>query len=177
MPWLKYYEKERERFSKEYATKLNDNELKYAFERLKNHYHIDQELIIRGQRGHGHCWRWRIVLSHESSVGMLAHEVAHAIQWNQKRANEKWHTKRHAAIMKQVSQYLMSHIDNWRIHFTEKQREERQRPELTICSNSVNLSLCPSCGTVVEMRKGINFCHHCGFKVSNSNESHGNSVG
>jgi hypothetical protein len=58
MPWLKYYEKERQRFSREYATGLNDNELEYAFERLKTHYHIDQELIIRGQKGYGHCWRW-----------------------------------------------------------------------------------------------------------------------
>jgi formamidopyrimidine-DNA glycosylase len=103
---------------------------------------------------------------------MLAHEVAHAIQWNQKRPNEKWHTKRHAAIMKQVAQYLMSHIKSLREYLAEKEQKETQKAESRIYSNSASLLLCPSCGTLVEMKKGINFCHHCGLEVSSLNQSH-----
>jgi NADH pyrophosphatase NudC (nudix superfamily) len=157
MPWIKYYEKERRRFSREYSIKLNDDEIKHVFELLKNHYHIPHELTISGRKGYGRCTHRRIRVAHESSIGMLAHEVAHAIQMKQKRPSERWHTQRHATIMKRVCRHITNHID-W------KKTSARRDPEIQQASDS-KLALCPSCGEAIDMRQDVRFCCYCGFRL------------
>lgn len=119
MPWLKYYTREQQLFSAEYATKLDDEEATYVFERLRGHYHFSQWLEIGGGRGSGHCNSWRIRVSHEPSIGLMAHEVAHAIHI--RGDGEKFHTKRHTRIMRRVCKYVMIRLPAWREFLRRKE--------------------------------------------------------
>ena len=157
MPWIKYYEKERQRFSGEYSIKLNDDDIKQVFELLKDHYKIRHELTIGGRKGYGRCTHRRIRVAHESSIGMLAHEVAHAIQMKQRRPSERWHTQRHATIMERVCQHIANHVD-W------KKSSARREPDIKQANES-KLVLCPSCGRAIEVRQDVRFCCYCGFRL------------
>ena len=157
MPWIKYYEKERQRFSREYSTKLSDDETKQVFEHLKNHYQIPHRLTIGGRHGYGRCTNRRIRVSHDGSVGMLAHEVAHAIQMRQRKPNERWHTKRHAAIMKRICKYITNQIDC-------KKFSARKQSDIDQAYDS-ELAFCPSCGEAIDMTQNVRFCCYCGFRL------------
>lgn len=130
MPWLKYYAHERRLFSTEYATQLDDEEAEYVFERLKGHYHFSQWLEIGGRKCSGHCNAWMIRVSHEPSVALIAHEVAHAI--HKRKFGEKFHTKRHTRIMRRVCEYIMRRLPEWRefLRRNETEREARSQARL-----------------------------------------------
>lgn len=113
MPHLKYYDKERQMFPDAFGNKLKNEETKYFYKRLKSHYKIQQDLRL-GTRG-ARCNRWTIELWNNPSVGVMAHEIAHAIDWNNGHARgDKWHTKKHLSIMKRVIAYAMRHADLWK---------------------------------------------------------------
>jgi hypothetical protein len=127
LPCLKYYAQEQRLFSTEFATKLNDEEAEYVFERLKGHYHFSQWLEIGGRKCSGRCNAWMIRVSHEPSVALIAHEVAHAI--HKRKFGEKFHTKRHTRIMQRVCEYMMRRLPEWREFLQRNETEYEARSQ------------------------------------------------
>jgi len=132
LPRLEYCGRERKLFSTEFATKLDDEEAEYVFERLKGHYHFSQWLEIGGRDGSGHCNAWLVRVCHEPSVGLLAHEVAHAM--HNRKPGEKFHTKRHTGIMRRVCEYITRHLTGWREFLQRKEAECEARKQARLLS-------------------------------------------
>ncbi len=116
---LEYYQKEREQFKTEFETTMSDEEARYVFTRLKKRYHLHRDLEFYGNGGGGRCGAWYIRLSHTPSVGIMAHEIAHAIHHRKKVQgkipfNSRSHTRRHRAIMRRVARVIMARLEKWR---------------------------------------------------------------
>ena len=115
MPRLKYYKQEEKKFKEAFARGLSPKEAKQIFKRIKRRFKIEQELcvsknvkgrIVNGNRIEGCCCECHIQIGIPSTVGTLAHEVAHAIQYRTRRINgkpgKKWHDKKHAKLMESI---------------------------------------------------------------------------
>jgi len=112
---LLYYRKEAEQFGDLTSNTLTDAEAVYAFKRLKAHYKLQHRLEFFGHRGGGHCGSFMVTLSHQPSVRVLAHEVAHAIQVKKgKPIGARWHTKKHRSIMNRVWKYITPRMPAWK---------------------------------------------------------------
>jgi len=113
---LLYYRKEAEQFGDLTSNTLTDDEARYAFKRLKAHYKLQNHLELFGYRGGGNCGVFRIRLSHNPSLRVLCHELAHAIQWKKgwHTHGKKWHTKRHKSIMTRVWKYALPRLEGWK---------------------------------------------------------------
>lgn len=123
---LKSYRKEWNEFKTEYETKLSDYEAQYVFERLVRHYHFSRQLIFRGYRQSGNQNPFSIRVSHSPSVGLLAHEVSHAID---KKRRIKVHTKHQRALMRRVCEFIMMRLEDYRQKIEKHEIEKRQRAE------------------------------------------------
>ena len=173
---------ERAALKEAYATVLDDTEMYYVFDRVQAHYGFWQRLKVYGYRGGGSCSEYRILLSHHSTVGVMAHEVAHAIQYQHGHEKGKgWHTKKHLAITREVSELILSHLPEWRaaIRFeaTEKQ------PPMTLTSRiSEGTLVNPAIPQVASLHENSNvttksattyfpgsFCTHCGTRFQEEN--------
>jgi hypothetical protein len=131
---LRYYANEEEVFKKEREMKISDAEAVSIYEKLAGKYKLPQKLEFYGNRQSGACSSFRVRLSHNPSIAILSHEVAHAIQYKKFRKKygyvighpnlkkQRWHTKRHQRIMRKVCDYINKNIDQWRL-----QRQEGQR--------------------------------------------------
>lgn len=85
----------------------------YIFERLKNHYHINEELRFT-DRTNGLCGEWEVLLPLESELGTLIHEVGHGIQFKKGRVRgKKLHTKKLLSIENRIMRYVAPRIDLW----------------------------------------------------------------
>lgn len=115
MPRLEYYKQEEKKFKDAFATGLSPEVAKSIFRRLKRKYNLEQELcvsknvkgrIVKGNRIEGCCCECHIQIGIPSTVGTLAHEVAHAIQYrtrlNQGKPGRKWHDKKHSILMEEI---------------------------------------------------------------------------
>lgn len=133
---LKYYEKEKDEFRKYWSTELNDaNFIRYVFKRLKSHYKFWQNLEFTNRYsniGGGRCNQARVSLGYVTNVGILAHEVAHAIDFEKRPilgyppSKVRRHSKKHLAIMRRVLNYIDSHIEEWRASFQSKTVKESE---------------------------------------------------
>jgi len=129
---LKYYADERELFRKEREMKILDAEAVSIYEKLAGKYKLSQKLEFYGNRQSGSCSVFRIRLSHNPSIAILSHEVAHAIQYkkfkkkygyingNPNLKKHKWHTKKHSRIVRRICDYINKNIDQWRLQQQER---------------------------------------------------------
>ena len=124
---LAYYRTEHETFKTEYATQLSDVDTDLFFGKLKTHYDFRQELVRKGRRGHGSCNQWTLRVASQTSLGILTHEVAHALQFKRRAyaatSGMKFHTKHHTTIMKRVLAYVHAHKEAWLA--VQKAKQER----------------------------------------------------
>ena len=115
MAKLEYYKQEEKKFKDAFATGLSPEEARWIFKRLKRKYNLEQELCvsksmkgrkIKGNQIEGCCCECHIQIGIPSTVGTLAHEVAHAMQYrtrlNQGKPGRKWHDKKHAKLMESI---------------------------------------------------------------------------
>lgn len=139
MPQLNYYENEKAVFKEEfghfYFKKLTDSEIKYVFKKLKTKYKFWHNFEFYGyEYSRSICSSRYVRMIHNASVGSLAHEVAHAIQYMKRRKQcpdwkdgkikkKRWHTKEHLNITRRVLKYMWKHLDDWLE--AENQRHER----------------------------------------------------
>ena len=114
---LIYYRTERDNFPQAYAEILSDSKAEMFFGKLQSHYKIRHYITFGGRRL-GVCNQNSIKLKRgQASVGILAHEVAHAIQF--KKFNytipkgTRFHTKQHTNIMRKVIEFIDNHKANW----------------------------------------------------------------
>jgi hypothetical protein len=136
---LKYYSDEHENFRGAYEKILSDDEARTIYERMKSHYKLQQQLTFRGAVFRGHCTRWEVRIPHESPLGLLVHEVAHGIQLKRGKP-ARWHTKRHASIMRRVLKFVERNMDAWLLVANKKyerktlsmERREHKMKELEI---------------------------------------------
>jgi hypothetical protein len=124
MARLKYYSNENEEFKEEFSQRMTDTEVRYIYGRLKARYKIRQDLTLTNAV-RGNCGRWEIKVEHEPSVGILAHEVAHAIQYKKRHKGQKWHCKKHRTLMKGVLKVIRNNFDEWCSMANKKAQKKR----------------------------------------------------
>jgi len=135
---LVHYKKEHDLFKEEYEIKLTDFEARVIFDRLRTYYKFKQQLNFFGYRQSGRCSMWNITVSHNPSLGVLVHEVAHALQMKNgfRQKHKKWHTKKMWKIMERVFRIVNKNKDEWlekaraklkQKAETKKRREQKQK--------------------------------------------------
>jgi len=101
MTILKFYEKERESFQKEYELKLTDQEAQTIYRKLLRHFKIScpwKTIRFWGTQEKGRSYiHGSIKLPHNPSLGLLVHETAH------KKVAK--HTKKLMTLMKRMFAY------------------------------------------------------------------------
>lgn len=115
MSRLKYYKQEETKFKDAFNTALLPELARRIFRKLKKKYKLEQELcisknlkgrLVNGNRIEGCCCECHIQLGIPSTIGTLAHEVAHAIQYktrlNSGKPGIKWHDKKHSILMEEI---------------------------------------------------------------------------
>ena len=98
---LKFYHDEQGKFREAYNRNISGKEVEIVFSKLKRHYKLSQWLRFNGStRGHfrGHC----IDVPYNTSIGLLCHEVSHAIDSKKRRTK---HDKRLMRILGRVVNY------------------------------------------------------------------------
>jgi hypothetical protein len=110
---LKYYRTEQEEFAEPFSRNMTDTEAIYIYKRLKTKYKLQQKLVFRGREG-GNCGKWEIKLQHEPSIGIMAHEVAHGLQYRHRIKGMKWHCKKHKRLMAKVLKVIEKNFNAWR---------------------------------------------------------------
>lgn len=123
MPRIKYYANEQNGLEN-YTKRVTDNQARYIFKRLKARYRIRQQLEFT-DRVRGNCSSWRIRLEHKPEIGVIAHEIAHAIQFKKRKYGEKWHTKKHKKIMDRVYKTIETNLETW-VAMADKKKERRE---------------------------------------------------
>lgn len=98
---LLYYAMEREKFPEENKEVLSGSIVVLFFDKLKSHYKFSQVLEFHGSGNGGNCNSYRVRVGRGCTLGTLAHEVAHAIQFRKIRLGKvrnthRWHTKAHS---------------------------------------------------------------------------------
>jgi hypothetical protein len=107
---------------------LSDDETRYIFDKLKSRYGLRQTLRVRGRLQYGACGDWVIRLPHNPSIGLTAHEIAHAILLKKpRRKGQHYHTKRHGNITSRVAAVISSHLDEWRNHLKQRVLADQAR--------------------------------------------------
>jgi len=138
MAAYKYYEMENKALKTEFATPLSCQEAEYAFARLKSRYKFRHYLIWRNLRRHcGLCGDFTITLKPPTSVGILAHEVAHAIRNKKKLPKEKHHNKKHFNAMKRVAKVIMGNLSAWKAASASKIAQKNETIERRKAKESV----------------------------------------
>lgn len=116
-PKIKFYERENKIFSEADDKKLNKEEMKIVFKKLKRHFRkkvINSLRIEFNSNWNGHfrggvfC-NYYIDMPKQSSFRLLCHEFAHAIDY-QKRGKSK-HDKKLMRVIKRVIRYCEK--KNW----------------------------------------------------------------
>lgn len=98
---LKFYYDEHRIFSEVYGMRIVGSAIKIMFKKLKRHYKLHQSLYF-GARKNGHFRGGYIVVPSSTCVGLLCHEVAHAI--DAKKRSSK-HDRRLMRILTRVVNY------------------------------------------------------------------------
>jgi len=89
MPYLKYYSKEQEQLQEAYSLKVSDEDAKVIVKKLLRHFikpRFQCNIRFFGNCQSGGAYNnGDIRLSHEPSLGLVCHEVAHQVlTWNQR---------------------------------------------------------------------------------------------
>jgi hypothetical protein len=113
MARLKYYEDEKVKFAEAFSRNMTDTEAYYIYRKLRVKYGLHQYLELTG-RVCGNCSRSVVKLKHNPSIGILAHEVAHAIQYKKHFKGQKWHCRRHEHLMVRVMKVIEKNFVAWR---------------------------------------------------------------
>jgi hypothetical protein len=106
MASLKFYEVERIQYQTEFEMTLGCSQARIVFDKLARHFKIRQSLEFRNICG-GNCSRWYIKVGYDTNVGILCHEIAHAIQF--KKYGHFKHNKKLAKILARVIKYCLKH--------------------------------------------------------------------
>jgi len=127
MPHLKYYQTENQSLPEWAKLNTPDRTIEYYFDRLKSRYKFRQKLLFHGRGNGGNCNSWRVRVSHDCSIGVLAHEVGHAIQFRKRgyydTKGTRWHCNEHRKITARVLKTIETNITEW--NFTLAKKVER----------------------------------------------------
>ena len=109
---MKYYEREQRELPQLYNRPLDVVQSTKVFNKLKRHYKLERlQLIFKKgmHKGNGRFFGGRYVsyiqLGRSSSLGVLVHEIAHAIEHSKFRDTK--HQKRLWGIQKRVAHYVL----------------------------------------------------------------------
>lgn len=134
MAYLKYYLNEKLVFPEAYNRKMTDIETIYIFKKLKTKYKLRQTLTLTNKVC-GNCGRYEMKLQHEPTIGIMAHEVAHGIQYKRYEQfnGKKWHCNKHKRLMAKVLKVIEKNFNSWRDMANKKanrKEESLQKKEL-----------------------------------------------
>jgi hypothetical protein len=107
---LKYYQDEHRELGLYRQAKITNQEAEHIFSVFQRRFKIPHSLRFYGYRDSGHCTRREVKLSNNPSILMMAHELAHAIQYRKrlkkfgifKLPRMGWHTKQHAKLTRKL---------------------------------------------------------------------------
>ncbi len=133
MSYLKFYEKERKMFPKEFASKMENEEAKIIFKKLKRHYKIRQEMVFVHSGCNGKCSRWEVIVPIGLNLGLLYHEVAHAVDYDKRKKFK--HDKKMMTILKRVFKFARKHND-WK---EEVERRTAPKEVKIITKNEIQI--------------------------------------
>lgn len=106
MSAYKYYSNEKQVFKDVYGYKVSDEIARLAIARLAKTNGVSFSLRFRGHGGGRYNTMGRITLCHNPSLGLIAHELAHAVQHQIKGLRgvnrREWHGDQHWSIMKDI---------------------------------------------------------------------------
>ena len=119
MAYLKYYQEEHQMFKPQSEIQLNNLETQYIFNKFKKRYKLDHYLEFRGYSNSGRCGRRRLRVSHNPTLGVLLHEIGHAVQykkrmWSDEKLKQRWHGKQHRTIVKRLYRITNPKIEQWK---------------------------------------------------------------
>lgn len=103
----KYYSNEKQVFKDVYGYEVSDDVAKLAVARLAKSLGVSFVLKFRGRGGGRYNTAYRMTLCHNPSLGLIAHELAHAVQHQLKGLRRdgrrtEWHGDQHWSIMKDI---------------------------------------------------------------------------
>jgi len=131
--YLKYYQEEDKHFPEEWKVMYNQNDLELFFRKLKQRYKFNHELKFYGTIQRGKCSLYRISIPNRCSIGLLIHEIGHAIQYKQDhyvyKKGKRFHSKKHLNIMKKVFEHWSSNREEWIKAEEHKSRNKIQTEE------------------------------------------------
>ena len=95
MSHLKFYVKEQDMFKEAYGIKVSDSEAKKIVRKLLRHFGSSEKaesvnVRFYGNRQTGNYSAYGIRLSHNPSVGIICHEVAHSFHWGHDKKLMRW---------------------------------------------------------------------------------------
>lgn len=109
---LAFYQNERQKFPQAFETKVTDSEAKKIVQKLVRHFKLrSRKISIRlyANRQSGACGSYGIRISHNASIGLICHEVAHL--------KHKKHTKIMVSFMSRLINYCTK--KGWMQHTTD----------------------------------------------------------
>ena len=127
-------------FEKAAGQHVDDGFAEFIVSRLRWSYRLpESEVQFRGHGDGGHCSIDRIQLSHNPSLNLIAHEIAHGRQYRRRIkkgylevGRKKWHTKQHHRLMRRTLEYIYKHLDNWSVEYAVEVKGRQTRLEQRI---------------------------------------------
>ena len=109
MSYLKFYQNERYKFPVAKQVHTSDKGAEIIIEKLRRHYKLRKyrkiTIKFRNSRGGGTCYycERKIILSHNPSLLLIAHEFAHLL--NYEKGKSHYHTKQLMISIKRILNY------------------------------------------------------------------------
>ena len=131
MPYLIFYQKERQLFQEAFQTTVSDGDIQFIANKIVRHFKISSRNIqidIYGYRNAMAYYNY-IRLPHNPSFGFICHELAH-IHQRRKDGNTK-HTKKLMTIIKRFVNYCT------RQNFWKAELEKRNQPKPKITKQQI----------------------------------------
>jgi hypothetical protein len=114
MVWLKFYAKEMKMYEKEYGMKVSDKQAELIIRKLSRHFKISRPRVrFYGTRQSGmsyNGWSNSIRISHNPSVALVIHELAHT--YNSQRHINHYHNRFLMRTIKKFHNYC-SQFNYW----------------------------------------------------------------
>lgn len=110
---LTFYANERKLFPTEFSMKVEDRTAEKIVSKIARHFKFKIFRIgFRGNKGSGHAWYDEITLSHNPSIAVICHELAHS--HNKQKYGNMYHNKKLLRTMTRFIEYCRK-MNYWKV--------------------------------------------------------------
>jgi len=116
-------------FPEAFQRTVTDYQALLIVHKLARHFKIGKFRVwFYGSRGNGSSYGWGIRLSHNSSVGLICHEVAH--EYNGRKYGDSAHNKKLLHTLKRLISYCQKQ-NYWQHEFAKREEKKAIKPQPT----------------------------------------------